>query len=127
MQIYETIYIVKQDLDTKALKDLEEKYENLLKLKKATIEYKENWGLRSLAYKIQNYKKGYYFMLVFNSDKEALEELERNFRIDESVIRFLTTKIDRIPTEPTFIMKAKIEKENSENMVNEVSLTSNES
>ena len=52
MQLYETIYIVKQDLDNKALKDLEEKYENLLKLNKAIIEYKENWGLRNLAYKI---------------------------------------------------------------------------
>ena len=127
MQIYETIYIVKQDLDTKALKDLEEKYENLLKLKKATIEYKENWGLRTLAYKIQNYKKGYYFMLVFNSDKEALEELERNFRIDENIIRFLTTKIDSVPTEPSFIMKAKIEKENADSLIAQPNLVENES
>ena len=51
--LYETIYIVKQDLDNKALKDLEKKYENLLKLNKAIIEYKENWGLRNLAYKIR--------------------------------------------------------------------------
>jgi len=126
MQLYETIYIVKQDLDAPTLKAVEEKYENLLKLKKATIEYKENWGLRNLAYKIQNFKKGYYFMLVFNSDIEALNELERNFRIDENIIRFLTTKIDSVPTEPSFIMKAKIEKENSESMLNEEKLVSNE-
>ena len=88
MQLYETIYIVKQDLDSKLIKDVEDKYDNLLKLNKATIEYKENWGLRNLAYKIQNYKKGYYYMVVFNSDLLALEELERNFRIDENVIRF---------------------------------------
>ena len=79
MQLYETIYIVKQDLDLKALKTNEEKYENLLKLNKATIEYKENWGLRNLAYKIKNYKKGYYYMLVYSSDTAALQELERNF------------------------------------------------
>jgi small subunit ribosomal protein S6 len=126
MQLYETIYIVKQDLDTAAIKAVEEKYENLLKLKKATIEYSENWGLRNLAYKIQNFKKGYYYMLVFNSDIEALSELERNFRIDENIIRFLTTKIANVPTEPSFIMKAKIEKENSENMLNEEKLISNE-
>ena len=119
MQLYETIYIVKQDLDATTLKAVEDKYENLLKLKKATIEYRENWGLRNLAYKIQNFKKGYYFMLVFNSDIEALNELERNFKIDENIIRFLTTKIDSVPTEPSFIMKAKIEKENSESMLNE--------
>ena len=127
MQLYETIYIVKQDLDLNALKTNEEKYENLLKLNKATIEYKENWGLRNLAYKIKNYKKGYYYMLVHSSDTAALQELERNFRIDENIIRFLTSKIDKIPDEPSHIMKAKIEKENTENIVNEAKLTSNES
>ena len=101
MQLYETIYIVKQDLDNKSLKDLEDKYENLLKLNKAIIEYKENWGLRNLAYKIQNYKKGYYYMIVFNGEKETVSELERNFRIDENIIRFLTSKADSIPSEPT--------------------------
>ena len=127
MQLYETIYIVKQDLDNKALKDLEEKYDNLLKLSKAIIEYKENWGLRNLAYKIKNYKKGYYYMIVFNGEKESVSELERNFRIDENIIRFLTSRADNIPSEPTAIMKYKIEKENAENYVNEVSLESNES
>jgi len=127
MQLYETIYIVKQDLDTKNLKELEEKYDNLLKLNKAILEYKENWGLRSLAYKIQNYKKGYYYMLVFNAEKEALNELERNFRIDENILRYLTSKIENIPTEPSPIMKLKIEKENSESIVSEANLTSNES
>ena len=126
MQLYETIYIVKQDLDTKLLKDLEEKYDNLLKLNKAIIEYKENWGLRNLAYKIQNYKKGYYYMIVFNGEKEAVSELERNFRIDENIIRFLTSKADNIPTEPSPIMKYKIEKENAENYVNEATLETNE-
>ena len=127
MQLYETIYIVKQDLDNKALKDLEDKYDNLLKLSKAIIEYKENWGLRNLAYKIKNYKKGFYYMIVFNGEKESVNELERNFRIDENIIRFLTSRADNIPSEPTPIMKHKIEKENAENYVNEVNLESNES
>ena len=71
MQLYETIYVVKQDLDSKGLKELEAKYDNLLKLNKAIIEYKENWGLRNLAYKIQNYKKGYYYM-EFLMEKKKL-------------------------------------------------------
>ena len=127
MQLYETIFIVKQDLDNKALKDVEEKYENLLKLNKAIIEYKENWGLRNLAYKIQNYKKGYYYMFVFNGEKETVSELERNFRIDENIIRFLTSKADSIPSEPTPIMKYKIEKENAESYINEVNIETSES
>tara|TARA_B100001248_G_C27395162_1_gene465073 strand:+ start:2599 stop:2985 length:387 start_codon:yes stop_codon:yes gene_type:complete len=123
MNLYETVYIIKQDIRPEDLKSIEEKFENLLRLKKSSIEYKENWGLRNLAYKINNNKKGYYYFIVHNSDPEAVSELERNFTINENIIRFLTTKTKKIPSEPTPIMKAKIDKENSERNVPEVELT----
>ena len=126
MQLYETIYITKQDLSDSQLKSIEEKYENLLKFKKANIEYKENWGLRTLAYKIQNNKKGYYYFLVYNCEPEAVKELERNFKIDESIIRYLTTITSEIPSEPTPIMKAKIEKENIDNSLENIDLEKKE-
>ena len=126
MQLYETIYIIKQDLGDSELRAIEEKYESLLKLKKANIEYKENWGLRSLAYKIKNNKKGHYYFVVYNCEAEAVEELERNFKIDESIIRYLTTKIDEVPSEPTHIMKAKIEKENIDNNMETLNLEKKE-
>ena len=127
MQLYETIYIVKQDVSADALKAVEEKYESLLKLNKATIDYKENWGFRNLAYKIDNNKKGYYYLIVFNSKPNAVAEMERNFKIDENIIRFLTTKIDKVPLEPTPIMKAKIEKENADSLIAQPNLVENES
>ncbi len=126
MQLYETIYIAKQDLSDSQLKSVEEKYENLLKLKKANIEYRENWGLRTLAYKIQNNKKGYYYFLVYNCEPDAVKELERNFKIDESIIRYLTTVINEIPSEPTPIMKAKIEKENVDSSLDSIDLEKKE-
>ena len=66
-------------------------------------------------------------MIVFNGEKETIRELERNFRIDENIIRFLTSKADSVPSEPTPIMKHKIERENAESYANEVNLESNES
>ena len=66
-------------------------------------------------------------MVVFNGEKETVSELERNFRIDENIIRFLTSKSDSIPSEPTPIMKYKIEKENAENNANEFNLETSES
>ena len=122
MNLYETVYVVRQDIRPEDLKPIEEKFENLLRLKKSSIEYKENWGLRSLAYKISNNKKGYYYFVVHNSEPEAIIELERNFKINEDVIRFLTTKISKVPTEPTPIMKTKIDKENLERAVPEIDL-----
>ena len=93
MQLYETIYIVKQDLDNKSLKDLEKKYENLLKLNKAIIEYKENWGLRNLAYKIQNYKKGYYYMINCECDSKIFKEFDIRVKQDLSFLRFLNIRL----------------------------------
>ena len=58
MNLYETVYVVKQDIRAEDLKPIEEKFENLLILKKSSIEYKENWGLRNLAYKINNNNNG---------------------------------------------------------------------
>ena len=126
MNLYETVYVVRQDIRPEDLKPIEEKFENLLRLKKSSIEYKENWGLRGLAYKINNNKKGYYYFLVHNSDPEAVIELERNFKINENIIRFLTTKTTKVPTEPTPIMKTKIDKENIERTVDEVELNHKE-
>ena len=127
MQLYETIYIVKQDISADDLKAVEDKYENLLKLNKASIEYKENWGFRTLAYKINNNKKGYYYLMVFNSEAQAVAEMERNFKIDENIIRYLTTKINTVPKEPTPIMKTKIEKENADSLITQPALVENES
>ena len=127
MNLYETVYVVRQDIRPEELKPIEEKFENLLRLKKSSIEYKENWGLRNLAYKINNNKKGYYYFVVHNSEPEAIFELERNFKINENIIRFLTTKASKIPTEPTPIMKAKIDKENSESIVPEIELKEKDS
>ena len=64
MNLYETVYIVRQDIKPEDLKPIEEKFETLLRLKKSSIEYKENWGLRNLAYKINNNKRkdcNYYY------------------------------------------------------------------
>ena len=69
-----------------------------------------------------NNKKGYYYFIVHNSEPDAVLELERNFKINENIIRFLTTKTSKIPSEPTPIMKAKIDKENVERSTQEVDL-----
>ena len=126
MNLYETVYIVRQDIKPEDLKPIEEKFENLLRLKKSSIEYKENWRLRNLAYKINKNKKGYYYFLVHNSEPDAVQELERNFKINENIIRFLTTKTTKIPSEPTPIMKTKIDKENIDRSAQEVELNDKE-
>ena len=84
-------------------------------------------GKSTLLMTISGVNKARRGKIVFNGEKEAVRELERNFRIDENIIRFLTSKADSIPSEPTPIMKYKIEKENAESYANEINLETNES
>ncbi|MBQ4393696.1 MAG: 30S ribosomal protein S6, partial [Paludibacteraceae bacterium] len=55
----------------------------------------EEWGLRQLAYPIQGKNSGFYFILQFDAEPEMIATLETEFRRDERVIRFLTTRLDK--------------------------------
>ena len=93
--------------------------ENLLKLNKAIIEYKENWGLRNLAYKINKNRKGHYMLLNIDGPPEAIQEYERLMRLDEDIIRFLTIKIKFIDEKPSPLMVNKHERIKNESVTDE--------
>ena len=56
---------------------------------------KENWGLKKLAYPIQNKKSGFYHLFEFTNTGEVVTPYEQEFRRDERVMRFLTVKLDK--------------------------------
>jgi small subunit ribosomal protein S6 len=71
------------------------KFESILKDRGAKFVAKENWGLKKLAYPIQNKKSGFYHLFEFQAPAESINELELEFRRDERVMRFLTVKLDK--------------------------------
>ena len=92
---YETTFIVAGDLTEQDQKDVSEKFLNIMKEAEAEILSVEHWGLRKLAYPINAKHNGYYTLVEFNSFGELIEKLEREFRYDERVIRFLTVRLDK--------------------------------
>ena len=56
---------------------------------------KEDWGLKKLAYAIQNKKSGFYHLFEYKAPGEAIEPLELEFRRDERMMRYLTVKLDK--------------------------------
>ena len=66
---------------------------------------KEYWGLRTLAYKIKKNRKGHYTLMNVEAPAAAVHEMERNMRISEDVIRYLTVKVDQLETEPSAMMQ----------------------
>ena len=95
MNCYEHTLIIKQDLQESQNKKLVEKYEDIIKKNSGKIIKIENWGLRNLAYKIKNNRKGFYLHIKFEGIGDTIEKLEREENIDEKLLRFLTVKVKK--------------------------------
>jgi small subunit ribosomal protein S6 len=109
MAFYESIFIARQELGEKELEITINNYKKILEKNSANLVDTESWGLRNLAYKIEKNKKGHYIVLKIDGNGDAIHELERNMRIDENIIRYLSLKTESINTEPSILAKKPIE------------------
>lgn len=103
MNHYEAMYIIDAMVDEQPRKDLIERFSNLIVQNGGTVERIDEWGKRNLAYPI-NYKTiGYYVLMYFTAPATMPRELERNFQISESVLRYLVTTNDgKLPPKREF-------------------------
>jgi small subunit ribosomal protein S6 len=95
MKNYETVFILNPVLSEEQMKDTVEKFVKVLKNAKANVINVEHWGLRKLAYPIQRKSTGFYNLIEFSAAPEVVNQLETEFRRDESVMRFLTVALDK--------------------------------
>ena len=95
MNHYETVFILNPVLSEQQVKETVSKFEDFLTSKGAEMVSKEDWGLKKMAYEIQNKKSGFYHLFEFKVAPEALIAFETEFRRDERVMRFLTVSLDK--------------------------------
>lgn len=108
MKRYETLFIVQIDLPDDELNSLIERYSEIVTAYKGTIVKIEKWGKRKLAYEIKKQTNGFYVMIDYAGKSAIIDELERNFKIDDKILKFMTImKDDNVDLE-------KIEKEKQE-------------
>ena len=96
---YESVFILTPVLSDVQMKETAEKFKKLLVDAKAEIVNEEYWGLRKLAYPIEKKSTGFYCMFEFDAEPTVIKDLEIQYRRDEKVIRFLTTKLDKYAAE----------------------------
>ncbi len=89
MRKYETIFILHPSLDEEAVKANVEKFKGVIENNGGEVENVDAWGKRKLAYEIQKVSEGHYTLINFNSNPELPKELDRVFRITDSVIRHI--------------------------------------
>ncbi|MGC6422967.1 MAG: 30S ribosomal protein S6 [Flavobacteriaceae bacterium] len=95
MNHYETVFILNPVLSESQIEEAVKKYTDFITSKGGAIVSTENWGLKKLAYPIQNKKSAFYHLMEFNVEAEVIDALEVEFRRDERVMRFLTVKLDK--------------------------------
>ncbi len=96
MKNYETVFILNPVLSEDQAKDTVEKFVKLLTKAKAEVINVEKWGLKKMAYPIQNKSTGFYNLIEFaTNSSDLINILETEYRRDESVMRFLTTVLDK--------------------------------
>ena len=105
MAFYENTLLAKQDLADKDLKEIKEKYNNLINTSSGKVLKIEEWGLLNLAKKIKNYKKAFYIHYKFEGDKKTINEINNKIKIDRSVIRHITIKYKKLDTNKEFFKK----------------------
>ena len=95
MNQYDTVFILNPVLSETQIEEAVQKYIDLIKSQKGSISNQENWGLKKLAYPIENKKSGFYHLFEFAASSDAVPALEVEFRRDERVMRYLTVKLDK--------------------------------
>ncbi len=94
MTPYESMYILRPDLDEETLAATVERFKELIESHDGEIIKLDKWGKRRLAYPINDYPDGYYVLMQFKAPGETTKELERIQRIADEVLRYMTIKLD---------------------------------
>jgi ribosomal protein S6 len=105
MNLYEHTIIARQDTSPGQLKQIQEKYANLVEKNKGDIVKTENWGLLNLSYLIKKNRKGNYIHFKIKADGKIISELEKNEKIDKNLLRYLTVKVKKFDLDTNYFKK----------------------
>lgn len=93
MNKYESVIIINPSVEEEGMKTLIQKFTDLID-KDGKVEKVEELGKKRLAYEVKKNKEGYYVIFHFEANTSLIAELERNYRITDEVIKFMTIKVD---------------------------------
>ena len=95
MRRYETIFITDPDVQEGVRTTMFDKFKNLIAQEKGILVDFDDWGNRKLAYEIMKKSRGHYVCMTYGGDGELIKELERNFRLDDKVLKFMTILLEK--------------------------------
>lgn len=107
MPCYESVFIARQDISASQAEGLTETFSQIISSNGGNVISTESWGLRSIAYRIKKNRKGHYVLMNIDAPAPALHEMERQMRIHEDVLRYMTIRIDGFEEGPSAMLRNK--------------------
>ena len=95
MNYYESIFILNPDLSPEETEKIKETMSEVVRKQGGEIHIVDDWGVKKLAYDVKKHKKGRYVLMQFLGSGSILQELERNYRVNDGVIKFMSLRIEK--------------------------------
>ena len=96
MPLYEHIYIARQDVTAQQVETLTETLKGIIEQNGGKVSKVEHWGLKALAYRIRKNRKAHFTLMNLDAPAAAVAEMERQMRINEDIIRFMTIRVEEL-------------------------------
>lgn len=107
MPFYESVFIARQDIAAPQAEALADTFSSIIDAQGGKVTKRENWGLRNLAYKVKKNRKGHYILFNIDAPPAAIAEMERNMRIHEDVLRYMTVRVEELEEGPSAMVRSR--------------------
>ncbi len=105
MPLYEHIFLARQDVTAQQVEAMIEQFRGVIEAGGGNVVKAEMWGVKSLAYRLKKNRKAHFTLLGLDAPPAAIAEMERQMRISEDILRFMTLKVDEIEEGPSVMMQ----------------------
>lgn len=94
MARYEHVFLARQDISGQQVDQIVEQYRGVIATNGGNVGKVESWGLKTLTYRIKKNRKAYYILMNIDAPSAAVQEMERQMRFNEDILRYITIKVD---------------------------------
>ena len=105
MALYEHVFLARQDISSQQVDALVEQYRGVLEANGGKVGKVENWGLKTLSYRIKKNRKAYYTLVNIDAPAAAVVEMERQMRFNEDILRYITIRVEEHEDSPSAMMQ----------------------
>ena len=105
MPLYEHVFLARQDASPQQVEEITTQISNVVTQLGGKVAKTEQWGIRSLSYRIDKNRKAHFVMLNIDGPPAVVAEIERQERINEDIIRYLTVRVEELEEGPSAMMR----------------------